>query len=45
MNTLRTALVAAALAACSLATTAQPQPAERNTRHALIIGIGKKKGK
>jgi hypothetical protein len=41
MNTFRTTLVAAALAACSLTTLAQPQPAERNTRHALIIGIGK----
>ena len=41
MNTFRTAVVAAALAGCSLATFAQPQPAERNTRHALIIGIGK----
>ena len=41
MNTFRTAVVAAALAGCSLATFAQPQPAERTTRHALIIGIGK----
>ena len=46
MNTLAT-LVAGALFACSAAASAQtqaqkttPLPAERNTRHALIIGIG-----
>jgi uncharacterized protein YegJ (DUF2314 family) len=33
-------VLAVALAACSLAVAAQAQPAERNTRHALIIGIG-----
>lgn len=39
MNTLRT-LTAAALAAACLVAHAQPAGAERNTRHALIIGIG-----
>ncbi len=39
MNTLRT-LTALALAAASLVANAQPAGGERNTRHALIIGIG-----
>lgn len=42
MNPPRTlaGLLATALAALSLGTAAQPVPVERNTRHALIIGIG-----